>query len=100
MATVKTTRYYLPIFGSIQRKMTQTSGDANSPRSTDVFEYEFRDDSEFFDHFRALNVKTVGGTLQKGNTTIGVYNRNGLERRDRPRPRMNSEKFIEKKAAK
>jgi hypothetical protein len=96
MATVKTTRYYLPIFGSIQKKMTLIAGDANTPRSTDVFEYEFRDDAEFFDHFRKLNIKTVAGKLEKGNTLVGMYERRGAER-DRPRPRINSEKFKEKR---
>ena len=97
MAKVKTTRYYLPIFGSIQRKMVQTSGDTNNPRSTDALEYEFRDDLEFFNHFRVLKIKTVGGVLEKGNTKIGIYERGGAERRDRPRSRINSEKFIDKK---
>lgn len=96
MATVKTTRFYLPIFGSIQRKMEQVSGDATAPKKDDVFQYAFRDDGEFFDHFRKLNIKTVAGKLEKGNTLVGMYERRGAER-DRPKPRLNSEKFKEKK---
>ncbi len=97
MTNVKTTRYYLNIFGSIQKNFTQISGDANSPTKNDVFEYEFKNDEEFFDHFRKLNVKTVRGKLEKGKTLVGAYDRGGLEQRDRPRPRFNSEKFKEKK---
>ena len=96
MAKVKTTRYYLNVFGSVQGKMVQVTGDKASPTKDDVFQHEFRDDGEFFDHFRRLNVKTVGGKLLKGNTLIGVYERRGAER-DRPRPRLNSEKFRENK---
>jgi hypothetical protein len=96
MATVNTTRYYIPIFGSIQRKMTQISGDPNSPTKDDVFTYEFNNDDEFFDHFRKLRIKTIGGKLEKGNTLCGVYERRGAEQ-DRPRPRLMSEKFREKK---
>ncbi len=97
MATVKTTRYFLGVFGSVQRKFMQVSGDANSPKSTDAFQYKFPNDEEFFNHFRMLKVKTVRGQLLKGNTLVGVYEREGAERYDRPRPRVNSEKFKEKK---
>ncbi len=96
MATVKTTRYYVPIFGSIQKKMTQISGDANAPKKDDIFTYEFSNDDEFFDHFRKLNIKTLQGRLEKGKTLCGMYERRGAER-DRPRPRIASERFKEKK---
>lgn len=100
MATVKTTRYYLNIFGSIQRDFKQITGDAAAPKKDDIFEHQFKTDELFFDHFRKLNVKTIGGKLEKGNTLIGAYERAGAERRDRPRPRFNSEKFREKKKEK
>ncbi len=96
MATVKTTRYYVPIFGSIQRKMTQVSGDPKAPSKDDCFQYEFANDNEFFDHFRKLNIKTIAGKLEKGKTLCGIYVRRGAER-DRPRPRISSEKFKDKK---
>ncbi len=98
MATVKTTRYYKGIFGSIQNKMVQISGDANAATKDDVFEYEFNNDEEFFQHFRRLNIKTIGGKLEKGKTLVGAYERRGAER-DRPRPRLNSEKFKNNKRA-
>lgn len=99
--TVKTIRYYRSCFGSIQNKMEQISGDPNSPVKDDVFSYVFKDDIEFFNHFRKLNVKTIGGVLEKGNTKVGAYERAGaFVERDRPRPRMNSEKFIERKREK
>jgi hypothetical protein len=96
MAKVKTTRYYLNIFGSVQKKMTQVTGDPKAPTKDDVFQYDFANDGDFFDHFRKLNIKTIQGKLEKGNTLVGVYERKGAER-DRPRPRINSEKFKEKK---
>ena len=92
MVTIKTTRYYLSVFGSIQKKLTQVSGDASKPSKDDVFQYQFDNDEEFFSHFQRLAVKTVRATLIKGKTVIGVYERKGGER-DRPRPRLNSQKF-------
>lgn len=94
MVTVKTTRYYLNIFGSIQRKFEQISNGSQS--KDDAFQYQFINDTEFFDHFRKLNVKTDGGKLYKGNTMIGIYDRPGAHR-DRPRPRLNSQKFKDEK---
>ena len=92
MAIVKTTRYYLNIFGSIQRDFKQITGDPASPTKDDVFQYAFIDDTLFFRHFQKLGVKTERGSLVKGKTLIGAYERQGAER-DRPKPRMNSQKF-------
>lgn len=96
MAIVKTTRYYLNVFGSIQRDF-KTLAPAGSNDKDDVFEYTFQNDEQFFSHFYKLNVKTEAGKLLKGKTLIGIYTRNGLEKRDRPRYRMNSQKFKDKK---
>ena len=96
MTTVKTIRFYLACFGSIQNKMEMIGGDSANPTRNDIFEYEFKDDTEFFNHFRKLNVKTIGGLLEKGNTQIGRYDRAGAENRDRPLRRLNSQKFRDK----
>lgn len=76
--------------------MEQFTGDPNVPKKDDIFSYTFGNDDDFFDHFRKLNIKTVGGRLMKGNTLCGAYERRGAER-DRPRPRIASERFKEKK---
>ena len=98
MATVKTTRYFLNMFGEIQRKMIQITGDPANPTKDDIFQYTFISDEIFFQHFQRLKIKTIQGRLEKGNTLVGAYERNGAEDRDRPRRRMNSEKFKEKKS--
>jgi len=95
MAIVKTTRYYLNVFGSIQRDFKTTASEGSNNRD-DVFEYTFPNDELFFQHFYRLNIKTAQGKLLKGKTLVGVYTRRGLEKKDRPRPRMNSQKFRER----
>lgn len=95
MAKVRTVREFLNVFGSIQRKFVLVGGDEKNPLKTDVFEYEFSNDVDFFSHFQQLNVKTDRGNLLKGKTLIGSYSRkNG--HLDRPRPRLASERFLNK----
>ena len=95
MAKVRTVREFLNIFGSIQRKFTLIGGDERSPSKTDVFEYEFQNDVDFFSHFQQLNVKTDRGQLIKGKTQIGSYERKNSYL-DRPRPRLASKRFLKK----
>jgi len=94
MVTVKTTRYYVNIFGSIQKDFALASKAIQD--KDDVLQYIFPIDELFFQHFQRLNIKTLKGQLMKGKTLIGAYERNGAQW-DRPRPRMSSKKFRDNK---